>query len=190
VPAPEPKRGPARLQLALVAALFLGPLIAAVWMYYGSSYAPAARSNHGLLLEPVVHLTERHPGLSEVAQGQWLLLYAHDGACDDACNDALYTLRQSRLMLGHDMNRLTRVFLHGPFVPDKVLLDEKNTGLEALQDDGLALDLWSTLSGDIPRGGYFLIDPHGNLVMYFRSNLNPHDMVDDIKHLLKLSRIG
>jgi hypothetical protein len=27
-------------------------------------------------------------------------------------------------------------------------------------------------------------------VMYFRPDLDPADMVDDIKHLLRLSRIG
>jgi hypothetical protein len=27
-------------------------------------------------------------------------------------------------------------------------------------------------------------------VMYFRPDMNPSEMVDDIKHLLRLSRIG
>jgi hypothetical protein len=35
-----------------------------------------------------------------------------------------------------------------------------------------------------------LIDPLGNLVMYFQPDLDPSQMVDDIKRLLKLSRIG
>jgi hypothetical protein len=43
---------------------------------------------------------------------------------------------------------------------------------------------------DLPAGGYYLVDPLGNLVMYFRPDLDPSDMVDDIKHLLRLSRIG
>jgi hypothetical protein len=42
----------------------------------------------------------------------------------------------------------------------------------------------------LPAGGYYLIDPLGNLVMYFRPDIDPADMVDDVKHLLRLSRIG
>ena len=43
---------------------------------------------------------------------------------------------------------------------------------------------------ELPAGGYYLVDPLGNLVLYFRPDLDPSEMVDDIKHLLKLSRIG
>ena len=39
-------------------------------------------------------------------------------------------------------------------------------------------------------GGFSPVAPLGNLVMYFTPGLAPRDMVDDIKHLLKLSRIG
>ena len=44
--------------------------------------------------------------------------------------------------------------------------------------------------GQLQAGGCYLIDPLGNLVMYFLPGLNPKDMVADIKHLLKLSHIG
>jgi hypothetical protein len=39
-------------------------------------------------------------------------------------------------------------------------------------------------------GGCYLIDPLGNLVMYFPPDLDPKEMVGDIKHLLRLSHIG
>jgi hypothetical protein len=93
-------------------------------------------------------------------------------------------------MLGNDMSRVTRVFLQGNSTADKVLFDEENSGLEVLHDYDLAQDLWSALPDDTRPGGLFLVDPLGNLVMYFQPTLDPRDMVDDIKHLLKLSRIG
>jgi hypothetical protein len=43
---------------------------------------------------------------------------------------------------------------------------------------------------ELADGGYFLLDPLGNLVMYFRPDIAPSDMVADIKHLLRLSHIG
>ncbi len=184
-------RGPARLQLLLIAGLFLGPLILAALMYYGGlDLKPSARSNHGVLLKPVTPLSGRYPELQALSGGQWLLVYSNVNACDDACRDALYTLRQSRLMLGNNMNRLTRLFLHGDTPPDTVFLDEQHAGLRTLNNDSLAKDLGSALPRDITSEGFFLLDPLGNLVMYFRPDLSPHEMVDDIQHLLKLSRIG
>ena len=50
--------------------------------------------------------------------------------------------------------------------------------------------VWNNKPTELPAGGYYLIDPLGNLVMYFRPDMNPSDMVDDIKRLLRLSRIG
>lgn len=186
----ENKRGPARLQLAMIAALFFGPLLVAAWLYYGGHFTPTARSNHGLLLEPVVHLPEKYPALSNIAKGQWLLVYTSSGECSDECIEALYALRQSRLMLGNDMSRVTRVFLHGDAAADKVPFDEQDSGLASLHDENLLQHLRSALPDNTPRGGFFLIDPLGNLVMYFQSSLDPREMVDDIKHLLKLSQIG
>jgi hypothetical protein len=131
-----------------------------------------------------------HPALTEIAEGQWLLVYTNDSECGEECAKALYVLHQSRLMLGNDMSRLTRVLLHGASVVDRVPYEEQDGGLEILRDENLLRDLWSALPGETPRDGFFLIDPLGNLVMYFQSDLDPREMVDDIKHLLKLSRIG
>jgi len=119
-----------------------------------------------------------------------MLLYANDSYCGDACRDALYTLRQSRLMLGKEQDRLVRGFLHGDTPPDKVLLASEHQGLIHVQDIGLAQLLNNKKPGELATGGYFLVDPLGNLVMYFRPDIDPSDMVADIKHLLRLSHIG
>jgi hypothetical protein len=191
VTGPERTRGPARLQLLLIASLFLGPLILAALMYYGGlDLRPAGRSNHGVLLQPVRKLADRYPELVELSGGQWLLVYSNADACNDDCRKALYLLRQSRLMLGNDMNRLARLFLHGNTPPDTVFLDEQHQGLRTLKNQSLAQDLWLALPQNVPSNGFFLLDPLGNLVMYFAPNLGPREMVDDINHLLDLSHIG
>jgi hypothetical protein len=120
----------------------------------------------------------------------WLLLYSNPAYCDEICRRALHTLRQSRLMLGNEMGRLQRVFLHGDTVPDTVFLAEEHRGLITAQNSSLTGLLIEKRPANLPAGGYFLIDPLGNLVMYFRPDLEPAEMVDDIKHLLRLSRIG
>ena len=182
-----------RVQLLLIAAVFIGPLIVAAWLYSGgSTMQPTGRSNHGALLEPIVNLADEVPDSTAVERFEraWILLYMNVSECDEGCRDALYASRQVRLMLGKEMDRVSRVFLHGDTPPDTVFLAEEHPGLITIEDSGLESLLNNKKPADVPAGGYFLIDPHGNLVMYFRPDLDPADMVDDIKHLLKLSRIG
>ncbi len=188
----ETKKGKGRIQFLLVAAVFLGPLVLAAWMYFSGSLTPEGRTNHGVLLQPVVNLPEALPDspLHEHNDGHWVLLYANDGACDEPCEYSLYTLRQSRRMLGREMDRLVRVFLHGDTPPDTVLLAEEHQGLVTLQDSGLKALLDSAKPADLAAGGYYLVDPLGNLVMYFRPDIDPQAMVEDIDHVLELSRIG
>ena len=189
----EPNRRSGRLQLLLIAFAFIGPLLIAAWLYFqGDPLHPAGRTNHGELLEPIINVSDKLP-VSPVHRqydGAWLLLYANIVACDERCHEALYTLRQSRLMLGKEMDRVRRVFLHGDSPPDTVFLANEHQGLITIEDSRLDSLLKNKKPADLPAGGYFLIDPLGNLVMYFRPDIDPSDMVDDIKRLLKLSRIG
>lgn len=181
-----------RLQLVLVAAVFLGPLAVAAWMYHHGGLAPSGRTNHGVLLEPIANLTDTVPASPVLGlyPDDWLLLYANAGRCDAVCREALYTLRQSRRMLGKDMLRLNRVFLHGETAPDTLFLLQEHAGMAALEDTDLMRLLNDKTPAAFPAGGFFLVDPLGNLVMYFPPGLDPADMVDDIKHLLRLSNIG
>ena len=187
------KTGKGRVQLLLIAAVFLGPLALATWLYFsGQDLTPAGRTNNGALLQPITSLKDAVPEspLHAHNDGHWVLLYVDASACNDTCMRSLHTLRQSRLMLGKEMDRLVRVFLHGDTVPDTVLLAEEHKGLVTLQDSDLRSSLDKKRPTDLEAGGYYLVDPLGNLVLYFPPDIDPSAMVEDIKHLLELSRIG
>ncbi|MEX2125931.1 MAG: hypothetical protein WD795_18725 [Woeseia sp.] len=186
------RSGSGWLPIILIALLFCVPFALAAWLYYDSSLQPSGRTNHGAILEPILNLHDAVPNSPavELSDEHWLLVYANDGECDTECRNALYTLRQSRLMLGNDMRRLRRVFLHGELTPDKIFLEEQHPGLRIIQDRGLSSLLASSRPPRSQAGGFFLVDTLGNLVMYFPPGTVPGDMVDDIKHLLDLSRIG
>lgn len=182
-----------RVQLLLVAAVFLGPLALAAYMYFaGQGLAPEGRTNSGTLLQPIVNLPEALPGspLHAAGDGRWVLLFADSGPCEEDCRNTLLALRQSRLMLGKEMDRVVRVFLHGNTLPDTVWLADEHEGLVTLQDGNLGDLLENKRPASLQPGGLYLMDPLGNLVMYFPPGLDPQAMVGDIKHLLELSRIG
>ena len=183
-----------QLQLALIAAIFLGPLAVATWLYYGGEgLQPEGRANHGILLEPFTNLPEALPDSAFADSGEekhWRLVYINTADCDDACRNGLYTIRQIRLMLGREMERVERVFLHGDAPLDTLFLAQEHEGLVALGETSLAEFLEGKLPEGTPGNGYYLVDPLGNLVLYFPPSIKPRDMVSDLKRLLRLSSIG
>lgn len=179
----EPSVSRGRLKLAFIAAIFLAPLLGAAWMYYGDRiWQPVGRTNHGNLLEPIVNLNEPagpnalNTLTANATDGLWSMMHAEAGACGEACRDALFRMRQSRLMLGNDMSRVARIFLHGDIGPDKVWLDEQHSGLITISNEGLSRVLDRKRPQGSGPGGLFLVDPLGNLVMFFAADLAPEDM--------------
>lgn len=187
------KRTRAPLQLALIAAVFFGPLIFAALLYFkGDLIQPEARTNHGALLEPIVSIRDALPESAALEHNRehWLLVYSDLNPCGDPCRDALYTIRQMRLMLGKEMDRVRRLFLHGDAPLDTLFIAEEHQGLITLRDEELSSLLSNKKPADLPAGGYYLIDPLGNVVLYFSPDIEPVDIVEDMKRLLKLSHIG
>lgn len=188
----EKKTTWARFQMLLIASVFFGPLAVATWMYYTGAFVPEDQANHGALLEPIVKVSDVLPDspIIESGEGVWILIYADNNECFAACQNSLYAIRQSRKMLGKEMDRLIRVFLHGESTPDTVFLAEEHAGLITMRDADLSSLLNNKKPAALADGGYYLMDPLGNLVMYFQPDMDPRDMVEDIKRLLKFSRIG
>jgi hypothetical protein len=184
--------------LAALAALFGLPLVIAFFTYYGSDWRPAGRVNHGVLITPARPLPPlRLPRVSLAAapgtpfRGQWSLVYVGNGACDSACRQALYLMRQTRLALNNDMTRLRRVFLASGDCCAGEVLAPGQAGLEILDAAGPAGD---ALLREFPSPGrehsLFVVDPLGNLMMSYDVRGDPHGLLEDLKKLLKLSHIG
>lgn len=189
--------------LGLLAGLFLLPLVAAFLLYYGSSWRPATRVNHGRLFRPAQALPS--PSLPQVAgtppppgtrpapplRGTWSLVYVGDGACDAECRATLTVMRQARLALGTDMARVARVFLATRACCDRDYLAREHPGLTVLDASGPAA---LPLLGAFPAAGLahtvFVVDPLGNLVLGYDAREDPHGLLADLKKLLRLSQIG
>lgn len=187
------KKPGGRLQILLVALVFALPLVAAVWLYYGDdALRPTGRSNHGALIQPPLNLSGEidDSPLLAATQDQWAMVYVSDGACETACRDALHKQRQTRLMLGNDMSRVLRVLLHGNEPTDTLTLEREHAGLVALSDPVARQRLIDARPPELAPGGFFLVDPLSNVVMYFPVDILPSDLVEDLEHLLDLSRIG
>jgi hypothetical protein len=185
--------------LAALAGLFMLPLASAFWVYYGTDWRPVRSVNHGELITPARPLAAAHlqpvmddgAAPAELFHRKWSLVYLGDGRCQSACRQALYVMRQTRLSLNAEMDRVDRVFLATSQCCDREFLAHEHPGLLVLDATGSAA---SSLLGVFPDNereqSLFIVDPLGNLMMRYDVRQNPKGLLQDLKKLLSLSHIG
>lgn len=184
--------------VGLLAAIFFLPLIVSFYMYYGSDWRPVASTAHGELYQPARPLpaAELRDSKGEVApvnvfSEKWALVYVGSGACDDACKNSLYFMRQTRLSLNNEMTRVNRFFLATAACCDNDFLDREHPGLVSLDASGPnAAALIAAFPAPDRERSLYIVDPLGNLVMRYDTRDTPKGLLDDLKKLLKLSHIG
>lgn len=183
--------------LGMLAALFFLPLLLAFLVYYGN-WHPAGRVNHGALITPAraLPLVRLRRISAPTAPGtplrdKWSLVYVADGACEQACRQTLYLMRQTRLALNNDMTRVERVLLARGDCGACVDLVRDNPGLTVLGSGGPeATALVAQFPAPLREYSLFVVDPLGNLMMSYDVRQDPHGLLEDLKKLLRLSHIG
>jgi cytochrome oxidase Cu insertion factor (SCO1/SenC/PrrC family) len=189
-----------------VALMFFAPLGLSFYLYYGKNWHPGGRVNAGDLIQPARPLPELALPLAASAsasasgetnprflEGKWTFLYVQHGRCADECRRHLYDTRQVRLALDREMNRVQRVFIGDSDCCDLKELQAAHPDLltiRASPADEPLLALLPTVSGAANSQRVYLIDPLGNLMMFYAPDAKSKGMLEDMKRLLRLSSIG
>lgn len=201
---PETGRPRSRAQLWLLIAIFFVPLVIAFVMYYGfSGWRPSGSTNLGDLIDPprpiqtsTLLSPQDQPIEGDIFQGKWTLVYIGTGDCDARCREALTLMRQTRLALNDDAQRVRRVFLATADCCDIEYLRTEHDGLiTARADEASDRELLATFPryDDIPvetAGRIYIVDPLGNLMMSYAPDAPDKALLEDLEKLLKLSHIG
>ena len=192
LPPDEQQRRGRRVALVILA-LCAAPTVAAWFAYF--VWQPQSRTNYGELIEPRSlsdpELRRLDGGSFRLSQlrGKWVLLQIDSGACGDSCRKKLVYMRQARLALGKDAERIERVWLlDDAAVPAPALLRE-HEGLNAVRASGGSL-LEELPSLGNPAGYIFVVDPLGSLMLRFPGDPDGRKMLKDLARLLRASRIG
>jgi hypothetical protein len=120
-------------------------------------------------------------------RGRWILVAQARGDCDERCLDKLIVMRQVRLALGRDAERVERVLLvDGDRLPDAVKLAAFPGMHVAIGAPGSGVD--ARAAADLDH--VYLVDPNGNVMMRWRSTDDPKGMLLDLQRLLRASQIG
>jgi cytochrome oxidase Cu insertion factor (SCO1/SenC/PrrC family) len=190
-----------RLALVVIASLFILPLALAWLMYSGViDYDPVETRNLGELVEPPVPVSfdalEWHGpenfGESSL-EGHWVILYALPVPCGETCLEDATSLRQVHRAAGRNQSRL-RLLLLGDTTPE---IDE---GLEMISVEfHRAKDRGRLLAPELDRiasgqgagvaGSVYLIDPLGNIMLFYAAGFDPNDLKKDLKRLLTWSKL-
>jgi cytochrome oxidase Cu insertion factor (SCO1/SenC/PrrC family) len=193
-----------RRRLVALAALFFVPLAIAFWMYYApDGWRPSGDASKGDLIDPARPLPEISvpsmdgtPTGTGFLRGRWTMLYVGDGLCDERCRAALYLMRQTRIALNKDMDRVQRVFLVTGRCCDRAFLAQEHPDLVVARvDDEASAGLLAPFPAYdgvsvASAGRIYLVDPLGNLLMSYAPAAPDKALLTDVKKLLRLSHIG
>ena len=169
------------------------------------------RTNKGQLLIPHIDIADLqvrddqgNDYTGDDMTGLWTILYVADANCDTRCKNALYyQVRQVRLTLGEDIDRVRRVILHtapaqeslSQFMTDNV---EGMISVHASPDTvRQALAPVYAPAESQPVGDVFLVSPDGQIFMRYPTHENMDATLEeaenirvDLKRTLKGSLIG
>lgn len=146
-------------------------------------------TNKGELIDPPAELSEQE---NNQLPETWRLVFAVAENCDQICENGLYVINQTHLALGRERSRVT---------PVAAQQQQQVSNLPELSPDSqmqyLAVtDTYQQLA-DLGPNSMFIIDPNGFVVMHYvigqdreQAIQKGRDMLDDLKKLLKMSRVG
>ncbi len=190
-----------------IAIAFILPMaIAAMLVGNTTDWMSWSRKNNGTLVHPAQSLgpfqlfvtSEKEPFGLESIQDKWNVIYIGAGQCNSACQEILYKTRQSRLAKGKEMHRIRRLYIVNEVAADTTQLQQL---IQQAHPDLLLLQaanqhelsrFVSQFEIDNQRkpGRIYLVDPLGNLMMYYESDFPAKGLIKDLGRLLHVSQIG
>jgi cytochrome oxidase Cu insertion factor (SCO1/SenC/PrrC family) len=195
-----------RQALVLMGLIFLAPTFVAWVMHHSSDegWKPEGTTNRGNLVHPArtlkmpADMVNNGVSLQDYLQGKWSLLYIDGTDCGEACRGNLYKMRQVRVAQNENMKRVQTLFLlNADSIPDELagfLAKEHKDMAVALPSAAQAAEIEPQFRIDETpvrqARRVYIVDPLGNLMMYYEPDADARGMLRDLQKLLKYSKIG
>lgn len=179
-----------RAKMLLIVGGFALPIVISFLVYaFGH---PRATANYGELLLPPDSITAapfvaadgRDFRFASLA-GRWIVLTGDRAPCEAACRSKLTAVRQVRLALGKDSDRVATVAILEGATPEP--------GLRADFPDMTFARPTQPAPAGAPTADpahIYLVDPNGNVMMRWPAQPDYKRMKGDLDRLLRASQIG
>lgn len=143
--------------VVLLFIFFCLPLILALFFFKYPSLVMTTRNNRGVLIQPPMHLANWH-------HRRWVIGLQYMAECKVQCQRLLKLHQNIIIATGKNQMRVM------------------STQLTAQTAEKL---IQAKLPFANQNGATYFIDPNGNLMMGYPSNVKPKDMLKDLKRLLR-----
>jgi cytochrome oxidase Cu insertion factor (SCO1/SenC/PrrC family) len=191
-----------RTKFVLIFLLFSIPFVASTIVFI--FWKPTVTSNYGQLITPIVALPETNffrvdsvtntrDNLEKAMRGKWLLVTRDSGACENTCRKKLYAMRQARLILGREQDRVVRVVLVDDDVvpaPDLVREYAGTIWVSAKSSEWLSKLSMGNAGAANAREQIYGVDTLGNAFIRYPSEPDIKKLSADFLRVLKASQIG
>lgn len=178
---------------------FVAPVVIAYGLYF-FEVTPPSYSNYGELITPVIDINDLELSRSgklvdreEVTQGKWNMVFFSKSSCDVDCNTVLHNMRQINIAAGKNAHRVQRLIVHlenADLNFDELIQKEYPDAFRLEGNRDLIDAVFERNSIRRDANEIYILDPLGNIMMRFRNDQGPKEILHDLKRLLKASRIG
>ena len=192
--------------MLLLFVMFAAPILLAVFVFNTDPSGKYATKNRGNLITPAVELKNielefienKKPYKLVDQEHQWLMVFVGAGECDDNCKRQLVVMRQTRLAQGGEFTRVNRLYVIQDKQSDKFMKEVKafHPDMDIVTGSKQQLEnvvTQFTLADKVSVGTsnrIYIVDPIGNLMMYYELDAAASDIAKDLARLLKVSQMG
>jgi len=128
----------------------------------------------------------------------WLMIYVNGANCDTDCEQRLHYLQQLHIALGKNIQRVRRYYLNTDMQPfsdelaERFRADYPSMGLAYTEKATLQANLLSSgVTVELESKSYvLLVDPVGNVMMYYTPEHTAEEIMTDLETLLRSSSLG
>lgn len=161
-------------QFIIIVFLFTFPLLASVLLFHYHDYFHLKTLNRGTLITSPMDVRYLYTRAKNAEQKKWRIVYVADENCNHQCEEIHHQLQQVQKALGKDSDRVKTMLIN-----DHSVLQQLKTSLIQQKNKNFVVN-----------NKIYLVDPLGNLFMYYPSDVNPMDVLNDLKRVLEVSQIG
>jgi cytochrome oxidase Cu insertion factor (SCO1/SenC/PrrC family) len=185
-----------KLTLIGIFLLFFIPIITSWYLVFYTDFMHDAQGiQHGKLISPVISIgaikAKEISTMDEVViEKKWVLVFIQNNLCNEFCKERLYQVRQIRLALGEDRDKVDRLVIFNQINNLNELKDsysgQKFIDQSFMNYQGLVKKFNDSYADK--KNPIFLLDPYGFLMMQYPEGTEPKGIIKDIERLIRNSK--
>lgn len=184
-----------QLKLLAIIGVVILPIVAAYVMAKLGVGIPDSQTNRSNLVEPAITVEDWGASIEPLGYGApWRLVVTAAEDCDRSCLDLIHEARQINVALGREAGRVEHHLWLARDASEELqqslARDYPRLGQASIQTTPYRSSLANHPEDWRQGAQLWVVDPLGRVVLRQDPDKPGKQMLDDLKHLLKVSKIG